>query len=285
MLAGVASYLSWGFVPIYFKAIKSVSALETLGHRIIWSCILLGIAIAVLRRWNAVVAAVCDRRTLLAVTGSTALIAANWLLYIWAVTNNQVLAGSLGYFINPLLSVLLGVLFLGERLRRPQWLAVATAVIGVVVFTIGAGRLPMVALGLAGTFALYGLLRKQMKADAIIGLTIETGLLAPFGVAYMLYLWQTGSLAFGSQSTLIDILLCGSGIVTTIPLLLFATAARRVSLSTLGFLQYLAPSLQFMVGLTYGEHLNRWQWAGFAIIWTALAIFTIEAARRREKRG
>lgn len=286
-LAALSAYLWWGFVPIYFRAVKSASAYELLAHRVVWSCLGLWLLIAFFRRGRDFAALFRDRRTLLTLIASASLIAANWLLYIYAVVSKNVLLGSLAYFINPLISVLLGMVILGERLRRmAQWAAIGLAFTGVVMFASAVGKPPYLSLALAITFGLYGLLRKVVRADALLGLTVETTLLFPLSLGYFVYLFTTSERAFAMGNAQMDILLVLAGPITTIPLLFFAAGARRVSLTTLGLMQYLSPSIQFLVGLAFGESLKPLQWAGFAAIWAGLALFSIDAIRaRRVERG
>ncbi|MBI5366934.1 MAG: EamA family transporter RarD [Planctomycetes bacterium] len=277
MLYGIAAYLWWGLVAVYFKAVADVPAPEILAHRMLWSLVLVGGLIGARGRWADVRAAVAAPRTFLTLAATTLLIATNWFLFIWTVTTGQMLQASLGYFINPLVNVLLGALFLHERLRPRQWASVALAAGAVLYLTISLRTLPTVALVLAVTFAFYGMLRKTVRADALVGLTVETGLLAPFALAYLIYLKCSGELAFAGPSWRINLLLPAAGIVTAVPLLLFAHAVRRLRLSTVGFLQYISPSLQFLLAVVaFGESFTATQRVAVGLIWTALALYTMD---------
>lgn len=282
---GLAAYLWWGFVVVYFKAVASVSPLEVLAHRVVWSLVLLGSLLAVRGRWREGLRIVSDRRSMLALLGSTALIALNWFTFIWAVGHDRVVQASLGYYINPLVNVLLGVLFLRERLRRPQAVAVGLAAVAVTVLTLEKGEVPVVSLVLAFSFGLYGLLRKTMRADALVGLTIEVTLLLPIAVAYLVHQYDAGVLAFGARSWRIDLLLVAAGAVTALPLLWFANAARRLHYATVGLLQYIAPSLQFITAIVFfGEQVRPLQLGAFGLIWVALALYSSDALRREHRR-
>ena len=277
---GLAAYMWWGMVPIYFKAVADVPAAEVLAHRIVWSVVLLIVLMRVYGRWRTVLEALRSRKTVITLCGTTLLLTVNWFTFIWAVAHDQVLQASLGYFINPLLSVLLGFVFLSERLRRWQMFSVALATGGVIYLTIVYGQMPIVALVLATTFGFYGLLRKTAKVDALAGLTVETVLIGPFALAYLIYLGIGGVGFFATISHGTDLLLAFSGVVTAVPLLWFANAARRLRLSTLGFLQYIAPSMQFLLAVAaYGETFTKEHSIAFTCIWTALLIYSIDTAR------
>ena len=281
LLYGLAAYLCWGFMPLYFKLLDHVSALEIVGHRIVWSLVFLAALVALWRRWGAIRAAVTTRRVLLTLLLTSVLIAVNWLTYIYAVVSGHVLAGSLGYYLNPLVNVLLGVVILKERLSRAQLFAVLLAGAGVAVLATGAGRDLWISLTLAASFGLYGFLRKVAPVDSLEGLSVETALLAPLALGWILWLGRQGAGGLGHYDLGTDALLVFGGAVTAIPLLLFTAAARRLPYSTLGFLQYLAPSLQFLLAvLVFGEALTTAHIICFGAIWTALAIFTFEGVRR-----
>ncbi len=277
VMYGLSAYLAWGFVVIYFKAVSSVPAFQVLAHRVLWSLLLLIVLQTALRKWNNVRQTLRSGSVLGVLLGSTTLIGLNWYVFIWAVEHEQVVQASLGYFINPLVNVLLGYIFLGERLRRLQVVSVLLAATSVTVLTVSRGQLPVIALTLALSFGCYGLLRKIVRADALTGLTVETALLTPIAIGFLLYWSATGESHFGTSRT-IDILLVSSGVVTAVPLLLFAAGARRLRLATMGFLQYIAPSMQFLIGLAYGESVDAIQWSCFIVIWFALAIFSADAA-------
>lgn len=278
---GVGSYTLWGVLPLYIHLLKGVPALQVLAHRVLWSLVLLVAIVLLFRRARGIIAA-ARGRTLLLLVGSALLIAINWIVYIWAVQNEHVLEASLGYFINPLVNVALGFAFLGERLRRLQGVAIAIAAAGVLVLALSGGGALWISLLLALSFGLYGLLRKVAAIDALGGLTVETLLLAPFSLALLLHAGQSGTGAFG-QTLHLDLLLILAGVVTAAPLLMFAAAARRMPLATLGLLQYIAPSLQFAEAvLLFGEPVRTVHIATFALIWSGCALYafdTIRAAR------
>lgn len=278
---GLAAYLWWGVIPVYFKQVAMVPALEVLAHRVIWSVALLACWIKLTGHWGQVGQAFRNRRTMVTLAGSTVLIAVNWLVFIWAVANDHIMQASLGYFMNPLINVALGFVFLGERLRRWQKISVALAGCGVGYLALSGEAFPWIAVTLAFSFGFYGLLRKTVQVDAAIGLGIETALLAPAGILYLAVVGAQGNLSFGSISPQLNVLLCLSGVVTAVPLLWFTHAARRLRLSTLGFLQYLAPSLQLALAVwVYGEPFTRVHLVSFGLIWMALAIYSGEAVSR-----
>lgn len=279
LFAGVAAYSLWGVLPAYLKALDDVSALEILSHRILWSVPFGALLIALRSQWKEVLAAFTTPRVLALLALSAAAIAVNWLIYVWAVINDRVLEASLGYYINPLIFVAAGVFVVGERLRRAQVIAVGLAAAGVMVLTIGAGVFPWVSIGLAVFFTIYGYLRKTTPAGAMPGLFVETTLLSPIALICLFWLSNAGAAVFLEQSAGKDALLILAGPVTVVPLVLFALAARRLLLSTLGFLQYIGPTLQFALGLYYGEAFTPAHVICFGLIWTALAIFSIDAAR------
>ncbi len=278
-LLGVIAYLCWGMMPLYFKMLASVPANEIVAHRIIWSLLfLLGLA-TLWRRWPAIRAAATGR-VLLTLMLTAVLIATNWLVYIYAVVSGHVLEGSLGYYLNPLFNVLLGVVLLGERLTRAQVFATLLAGAGVAVLAAGAGSGLWISLTLAFSFGLYGFLRKVAPVDSLEGLSIETALLAPIAVGWLFWLQAAGTANFVQGNLATDILLVLGGAVTAIPLLLFTAAARRLPYSTLGFLQYIAPSLQFLLAvLAFGEPLTAAHMICFGAIWSALIIFSVDGWR------
>ena len=283
---GIAAYGAWGFAPVYFKAVADVPAMEVLGHRVIWSVLLLIILLVVRHRINEAMAALRDRRTLLTLCGTTLLIAVNWYLFIWAVAHEFVLQASLGYFVNPLVNVLLGYVFLRERLGRIQKISVGLASVGVGYMAIAVGTIPWISLVLACSFGLYGLLRKTARVGPLVGLATETVILLPAAIAYLAWLAIKGSGKFGTVSLSEDALLAFAGVMTAVPLIWFANAAKRLRLSTLGFLQYLAPTGHFLLAvLAYGEPFTRVHVVTFAFIWTALAIYTVDATRFRKRYG
>ncbi|HST35674.1 MAG TPA: EamA family transporter RarD [Allosphingosinicella sp.] len=281
LLYGLAAYLCWGVMPLYFKLLTAVPATEIVGHRIIWSVLFLALLATLWRRWGAIRAAVTTSRVLITLMLTAVLIAVNWLVYIYSVVSGHVLAGSLGYYLNPLVNVLLGVALLKERLSRGQMLAVALAGTGVAVLAAGAGGDLWISLTLAFSFGLYGFLRKIAPVDSLEGLSVETALLAPLALGWILWLGAQGAGGLGHYAMGTNLLLILGGAVTAIPLLLFTAAAKRLPYSTLGFLQYLAPSLQFLLAvLVFGETLTTAHLICFGAIWTALAIFAFEGLRQ-----
>lgn len=279
LLLGLGAYLLWGVLPLYFKAIAHVDPTEIVAHRIVWSLLFLGALATLWRRWPAIRTAFAAPKVLGILAVTAMLIGVNWLVYIWAVLNGHVLAGSLGYYLNPLVNVLLGVVLLKERLTRPQIFAVFLAAAGVAALALGAGSGLWISLTLACSFALYGFLRKVAPVDSIEGLSIETLILAPLALGWILWLNQQGAGGLGIDR-LTTFLLILAGAVTAVPLLLFTAAAKRLPYSTLGFLQYIAPSIQFLLAvLAFGERLTMAHIVCFGAIWTALAIFAAEGVR------
>ena len=277
--AALGAYTLWGLVPIFFKQFGSVPALEIIAHRVVWSLLLVAALLIVAGRLPAVWQAARDPRILARAALAAALVMSNWLVFVWAVNAGRILETSLGYFITPLVSILLGVAVLGERLRGWQWIAVGCACLGVALEGWRMDGLPWVSLVLAATFGSYGLLRKQLPLDAAGGLLLETACAAPFALVYLLWLGSAGS--FGSEVSM-TWLLIATGPVTAIPLLLFAIGARRLPLATLGFLQYVAPSLSFLVAIIlYGEAMDLARLLAFAAIWAGLALYSIDLVLRQ----
>nr|WP_242523688.1 EamA family transporter RarD [Microbulbifer salipaludis] len=284
MLAGLGAYLIWGIAPLYFKLLGDLSAPEILAHRSIWSLLLALVALAALGKLKGLRAVLTSRTTLLALLVSTALISTNWLIFIWAVVNDHLLDASLGYYINPLISVLLGVLVLGERLRPLQWIAVALATLGIGYELWQFGSLPLVALGVALTFGFYGLVRKKTPVDSLTGLTVETLFLLPLAVGFLFWTTSPTSNLLNNSWELNGLLLL-AGPITLTPLLLFNIAARRLNLSTLGFLQYLGPTIMFFLAvLLYNEPFDQAKLATFIFVWTALGFYSVDALMQRRKR-
>jgi len=278
ILLGVGAYVVWGLLPLYFKLLGTVPATQVLAHRIVWSVLLLAAIVLMLKRASAIRAA-ARGRTLLLLMASAFLIAVNWLVYIWAVQNGHVIEASLGYFINPLVNVALGVAVLREKVRRVQWAAVALAGLGVAIMAASGGGAIWISLVLALSFGTYGLLRKVAAIDALGGLFVETILLAPFAIAVLALATAQGDAAFGHERGL-DALLVLAGAITAIPLLMFAAAARRMPYTALGLLQYIAPTLQFAEAvLLFGEPLHPTNMLTFALIWTGLAIYAADGLR------
>lgn len=281
LVAGIACFTTWGLIPIYWKLIALVPATEILAHRFVWTSIFLSIVLSWQQRWNEVVANVRSRRALIyCLTGGLA-IASNWFLFIWAVNIGRVIETSLGYFMTPLMNVLFGALFLHERLTRAQFVSVSLAFLGVLNLTFGYGRFPWIAVSLCVSFGLYGLLRKQSGTAAIPGLFIETILLLPLALIFIVYLQRSNNLVFGHASLRLSVLLVSTGVVTAVPLLWFGYATRHLRLITVGFLQYLSPIGSFFLGVfLYHEQFTRGHLITFVLIWIALAIFTAEAVMR-----
>lgn len=276
VLYGIGAYTLWGFFPLYWKLLQKVSALELIGHRIAWSFLMLFAVILIARQWGEFRAAL-NRRTFMMYSMASVLIGVNWLMYVWAVNAGHIVETSLGYFINPLLSVLLGLIILREKLRPVQWLPIGLAFAGVTYLTVTYGRPPWIALLLAFTFGFYGLVKKLAPLSSLHGLTLETGILFIPALVYMLYLEVMGSAAFLHTGLGPDLLMIGAGAVTTIPLLMFASAAKRIPLTTVGVLQYLAPTIQFLIGvLIFKEPFDRTRLVGFSLVWLALIIFWVE---------
>jgi chloramphenicol-sensitive protein RarD len=279
LIAALCAYTMWGFLPIYFKAVQQVAALEILAHRVIWAVPFGALIIAARRQWPEVRRALTHRRTLLLLSLAAVFIAINWLVYVLAVQRAQIFQASLGYYINPLMYVLIGVLFLGERLRRFQIAAVLLAAAGVTVLTVSGGQFPLISIALAISFTIYGVIRKQTAVGGMPGLFIETVVLLPLALAYLAFVMQSGAASFGAHGTKLDVLLGLAGPLTVLPLLCFALAARRLRLSTLGFMQFIAPTLHFAAGLFYGERLTTAHAFCFALIWTAVTLFCWDAWR------
>jgi chloramphenicol-sensitive protein RarD len=274
----VLCYLIWGAFPVYFKSLEPVPALQSLAHRMVWSMLFLAVVLLARRQWGWLRAACADRSLLARFGASAVMLSTNWFVYIWACNSDHLVDASLGYFINPLVNVLLGFLFLRERLRPAQWFSIAIAATGVVWLTVEAGQLPWIGLTLAASFALYGLLRKTAPLGALEGLALETLLLSPFALACLLWLGWQGSNAFFQVPPATRALLVAAGPITAIPLLMFAAAARRISFSLLGLLQYICPSLQLLLGVAfYGEPFSTGRALGYGAIWLALLAYSLEA--------
>jgi chloramphenicol-sensitive protein RarD len=285
VVLGFAAWVMWGFFPLYWPLLKPAGAVEILAHRIFWSLVVMVAVVAAMRRRGRLRATFADRRTRLLLTAASALITINWGTYIWGVNHDHVVETSLGYFINPLVSVLLGVVVLGERLRRMQWTALAIAAVAVLGLTVEYGRPPWVALILAFSFGSYGLVKKKANAGAVESLVVETTVAAPVALAYILFLTATGASTFGSEGAWQVVLIIGTGAITVLPLLCFGAAATRIPLSTLGLMQYVTPSVQFILGLVvFGEPMPALRWVGFAMIWLSLAVFTADSLRHRRRR-
>lgn len=276
--SAVGAFLIWGLSPIFFKWLKAVPPFEILMHRMVWSFVFLMPLILFLGHWNAFKSALMNRRTMGILLGTTLLVSVNWFLFIWAINNNQILQTSLGYYINPLINVLLGRIFLKERLRRPQIIAVCIAAAGVGYLTFQFGRIPWISLTLAFTFGFYGLIRKTAPVGALEGLALETLLMSGPALAYLCYLNAAGGGAFFRMGPRIDFLLMGTALVTALPLLLFTEGARRIFFSTVGILQYIAPSSTFLLAVfVYGEPFSTAKLWTFILIWTALVLYSADS--------
>jgi chloramphenicol-sensitive protein RarD len=286
---GLGAYALWGLFPLYFPLLEPAGGLEIVAHRVVWSLVFIGLLLTVLRAWGRVRAVLADRRAMLILGGAAVLVSGNWLLFVYGVNSGQVVETSLGYFINPLVSVLLGVVVLSERLRPAQWVAVGIAGVAVTVLTVDYGRPPWIALGLAATFGLYGLLKKLVRVDAAPGMVLETAIVLLPALVVLGVLHAEGEATAGSYGAGHLLLLIGSGVATAVPLLLFAAATSRIPLSTVGLLQYLTPSMQLAIGVfVYDEPMPPLRLVGFAVVWLALAVFTTDtlraarASRRRD---
>lgn len=279
LICGAAAYALWGLFPIYFKAVEGASAFEILAHRIVWSAPFGALVLFARKQWPEVATAFASRRIVLMLALSATAIASNWGVYVWAVVHHHVLQASLGYYINPLMYVAAGVFVMGERLRPAQMAALALAAAGVLVPTVIGGHFPFVAVALAALFTAYGYIRKTTPVGAMPGLFIETIILAPFALGFIIWLGVEGGAVFGAGDFSMSALLALAGPFTVIPLVAFALAARRLRLSTIGFLQYIAPTGQFLLGLYYGEAFTLASAICFGLIWTALLIFSVDAVR------
>ena len=277
ILNGIAAYALWGFFPIYWKFLHRVPALQVIGHRIAWSFILLIFIVLVTKQWADFRSAVLAPKVIGIYSIAAVLLSINWLVYVWGVNSGFIVETSLGYFINPLLSVLLGVIFLRERLRPTQWIPVIIAAFGVIYLTVVYGRLPWIALSLAFSFGFYGFVKKLAPLGSLYGLTLETGIVFPVALLYLFFVEFNRAGAFIHYNALTTTLLIGAGAVTTIPLLMFASAAREIPLSVVGLLQYIAPTIQFLIGVfIYREPFDRSHLIGFGVVWVALIIFWVE---------
>ncbi|SFC91315.1 EamA family transporter RarD [Klenkia taihuensis] len=280
VLTGLAAYVLWGLFPLYFPLLEPAGGVEIVAHRIVWSLLFIALLLSVLRGWPQVRRALADRRTLVVLAGAAVLITGNWLTFVIAVNSDHVVDTSLGYFINPLVSVLLGVAVLGERLRALQWAAVATAAVAVLVLTVDSGRPPWIALLLAGTFGAYGLLKKLVRVEAAPGLFVETLLLVVPALVVLAVLQLRGAGSLGEAGAGHVVLLATSGIATAVPLLLFAASTRRIPLSTVGLLQYVTPLMHLAIGVfVNGEPMPPARVVGFAVVWVALVLFTVDSLR------
>jgi chloramphenicol-sensitive protein RarD len=280
LLNGFAAYGMWGLFPLFFPLLKPAGPFEVLAHRMVWSLAVVAAVLLVLRRWKWIGELVKQPRRLALIAVAAAVIAVNWGVYIWAVNNDRVVEASLGYFINPLVTIAMGVLLLKERLRPVQWAAVGVGLAAVVVLTVGYGRPPWISLGLAFSFATYGLVKKKVNLGGLESLAAETAMQFLPALGYLVWLTAQGDSTFTTEGPGHTALLVTTGVVTALPLICFGAAAIRVPLSTIGLLQYLAPVFQFLIGVVYfAEAMPPERWAGFALVWLALALLTWDALR------
>ena len=283
---GALAYVLWGGFPLYFPLLRPASPLEVLAHRVVWSLLVMAILVQLTRRWTSVLAVLADPARLRRLAAAALFLAVNWGVYIYGVTSGRVVETSLGYFINPLVTVLMGVVVLHEELRRVQWAALGVAGLAVVVLSVQNGHPPWLALILAGSFGSYGLLKKTADVGAIEGLAVETAVLAPVALGYLVWSGLRGDSTFASHGVGHASLLISTGIVTAFPLLCFGAAAALIPLTTLGVLQYLAPTLQFVIGvLVLGEELGLVKLLGFCLVWIALAAFTVDLVANARRTG
>ncbi|MGE8206311.1 EamA family transporter RarD [Heyndrickxia sp. NPDC080065] len=274
------SYIIWGVLPMYWKWLNSISAEEILANRIFWSFIFMIILLIVTKKWKVFIQTLKDlkmnKKVLFSLVVASLLITANWFIYIWAVNENHIVETSLGYYINPLVSILLGVFILKERLNKVQIISFCIAAVGVLILTVSYGQFPWISFSLAISFGLYGLVKKVIKVDSAIGLTLETMTIAPIAFIYMVYLLSTGHLSFLDGDLKIDLLLIGAGAATAIPLLFFAKGAQKIPLYLIGFLQYIAPTIMLFLGVfLYGEHFSLVHMIAFICIWTAAIVISV----------
>lgn len=283
---GLSGYLMWGTLPLFFKLLERSSPIEVVAHRAVWSLLFCLLLLVVLRQLPSLLTVLRNRRAVGALTLSAMLVAVNWVLFVWGVTNGHVVEASLGYFINPIVTVVIAVLVLRERLSRGQWAAVAIAGVAVGVLTVAAGGVPWLALGLAGSFGLYGLVKNRVgrTVGALPGLAVETMVLTPVGIAYLVWLGPDGTMLGSGPGY--AALLVSTGVVTALPLLLFSAAARSLPLSVVGLMQYITPLMQFLVGvLVFGEHMAPARWAGFVLVWIAIGVLSVDAVRNLRRRA
>ncbi|WP_448212396.1 EamA family transporter RarD [Colwellia sp. MEBiC06753] len=288
IINAILAYVMWGIAPVYFKLLADVGAGEILVHRVVWSSIFLLILVVAINKWQQFIAIITNKKTVSRLALTATILGVNWFLFIWAVNNDHILDASLGYYINPLLNVALGMVFLGERLRKWQGIAVAIAVLGVMIQVIMLGTLPIISLALAGTFGVYGLLRKKLHVDSFVGLLVESLILLPIALIYWQFFVVSEASNMLANSWQLNTTLVLAGVVTTAPLLCFTAAAKRLTLATLGFFQYIGPSLMFLIAtFWYNEPLAPAKLLTFALIWGALVIFSVDSfnARRLRKRA
>lgn len=277
ILNGLGAYILWGMFPLYWKFLQHVPAMQIIGHRIAWSFVLLAFVILFKGQWKNFRESVSSIKIFMIYFTASALLSVNWFIYVWGVNSGRIVEASLGYFINPIFCVMLGMIFFHERLRLFQWIPVILATAGVIYLTFQYGRVPWIAITLAFTFGLYGLVKKLAPLDSLFGLTFETAIAFPLALAYLVFAGISGTGSFPSEDNLSNILLIGTGVVTSVPLLLFASAARQIPLTMIGILQFISPTIQFLIGvLVYNEIFDRSDMIGFGLVWVALIIFWLE---------
>jgi chloramphenicol-sensitive protein RarD len=284
IISAAWSYLIWGLLPIYWKFVDEVGSEEILAHRVVWSFVFMIILLTVTKKINRLKETLqqlwSNKKLLASLIIASLLISINWFIYIWAVNTDHLIEASMGYYINPLVSVLLGLIILKEKLNTPQVMSLILASIGVFVLTINYGSFPWISVTLAVSFGLYGLAKKMIKVDSAIGLTLETMMVTPLAILYMIYLFIQGNNSFLTLTPATDMLLIGAGVATATPLLLFAIGAQKIPLSTLGFLQYIAPTISLMLGVfVYGEHFSKTHLLAFVFIWSALTIYSFSKTK------
>lgn len=284
LIYAFSAYIIWGIVPIYWPKLQPAGPVEILSHRVIWSSLVLVLFVVVQKRIKNVIAILKNRNTMLYLSAGSVMIAVNWGLFIWASVSGRILDSSLGYYINPLFSIGIGVVLLKEKLRKLQWLAIGVAFVAIIWLTVTLGTPPYVALALASTFGLYGYLKKQANVDAIDSLFIETIILAPLALGYLGYLSSQGQNTFAAHGVSHSLWLASAGIITAIPLAMFGAAAIRIPLSTLGFIQYVGPTLQYLIGLyMFNEPMPHERFIGFVLTWVAIGIISFDALQHRNK--
>ncbi|MCH5584787.1 EamA family transporter RarD [Shimazuella sp. AN120528] len=275
MIYASFAFISWGILPIYWHYMEQIPSLQILAHRFVWSFVFVAIVITVRKQWHLIKEILSNKKTMLFVLAGSIFMSANWFIYIWSVTNDHVIEASLGYYINPLISIAFGMLFLKERLNKWQTTSLCLALISVIILTINYGQIPWISISLALTFALYGLFKKLVQVDAILSLALETIFLTPFAIAYLFFEESNGTGSLGHVSTTIIILLILSGILTAVPLLWFGIGQKRVSMFTMGFLQYIAPTINLILGVFFfHETFTSIEFISFSFIWLALIVFT-----------
>lgn len=275
VIYAIAAYVLWGILPVYWKLIDRVLPIEILANRIVWAFVFTVLIIAVTKQWNELKRIAKDKKQIFYIFIASILIAFNWGLYIWAVNSDKIVDASLGYYINPLLAVLLGVIIFKEKLSYWTWASLAVAAIGVLIKTVQYGKIPWISLGLAISFALYGAIKKSVKANAIVGLTLETAMLTPLAAIYIMSRQVSGIGAFRAEGTLVILLLMGAGVITAVPLLLFASSTKKLPLSLIGFTQYISPTISLIIGVfVYHESFEAVDMIAFCVIWAALVIYS-----------